>query len=149
MKFLLGFISFLGFIALLGSGAYLGYGLITEKVQNKMEEQKEVLLSELSIIEQALVSDVVIDELYYAKNFKDVVIKVTFEKTLIEEEVFYSASISNLDEYTELTDFDSTKYHNFSRVLTDNPGEVKGNAITFLIISLSTWLGFWILKKLA
>ena len=150
MKFLLGFISFVGFIALLCSGAYLGYGFLTEKVQEIVLSQEEAIEDNLSLIEGASVQSIDVTNLYFAKNFQSIAIDVEIERLITVEEKTYTAKLNNPSELTEAnSEFTYGAYHDVTRVISDHPEEVKGNAITFIIISLSTWIGFWILKTLA
>lgn len=148
MKFLLGFISFIGLIALIINGVYLGGSIAVEIAKNKLKDQEEVINEEIED-NNVTVESVRVYEVYLAKNFKTIVLKVQVEKETSFEVKVFESKISDFDDMQELVEVNLSQYHDISRLLRLDTQEDKGKAITFMVISLSTWLGFLILKKLA
>lgn len=149
MKFLLGLISFFGFLALLASGAYLGYGVLIEDLNKKLDVEVQKVEESLPPLEQALVNEIHVENMFIAKNFSNLAFNLVFDKGIVSESKKYGSPLMNIKDFEEIESFDSTKYYEVSFIVKDNPETVKADAITFLVISLSTWIGFWILKKLA
>lgn len=149
MKFLLGAISFIGFLALIVSVGYLGMGLLLEAGQNKINDQEEVIKQEIIFQESTVINSVEIKKVYLAKNFKTVVFTTLVEKPETYDLRVLEAKLTDLDEITILNPVSFSGLRDVSQILRLDITEMKGNAITFMIISLSTWIGFWILKRLA
>lgn len=149
MKFLLGAISFIGFLALIVSVGYLGMGILLEAGQNKINNQEEVIRQEISFQESTVINSIEIKNVYLSKNFKTVVFNTLVEKPDTYEIRVLEAKLSDLDDVTVLNPVNYGNLRDVSQILRLDTTEMKGNAITFMIISLSTWIGFWILKRLA
>jgi len=146
MRGLLTLFSVLGFLALIGSGLYYGYGMALQYGHETIAELEATLEEEINDELLVLNAEVTFSKIYVAQDFSHFGFEVQVELDIQPDEVRYGKlQIADMS-FEEVDSLDVALYTDVSFVLTQDPLTVQGEAITYAIVSLAVWIGFWILK---